>query len=159
MWSGTLTLEVDSVTVMRGSLHGRGREFALVSWLLRNVSDHRVNQVTLSHLPKGRFSYPRRAFSASGCVRGAGAGARRPRLPSGGHAELARQAIDMGLDGARPGRAARQPDGLSRRNAAVDAEAAAAAGVVSGGYMTATIRAYRWTGPRRAKPCGAPKNA
>src|SRR6266699_11641 len=79
MWSGTLTPGVDSVTVMRGSLHGRGRGFALVSWLLRSVTDHRVSQVTPSHLPQGRFSYPRRAFSPSGCVRGAGAGGRRPR--------------------------------------------------------------------------------
>src|SRR5215472_2219558 len=75
MWSGTLTLGVDSVTVMRGSLHGRGREFALVSWLLRNVTDHRVNQVALSHLPKGRFSYPRRAFSAFVSAREASASA------------------------------------------------------------------------------------
>ena len=65
MRSGTLTLGVDSVTVIRGSLRGHGREFALVSWLLRNVTDHRVNQGTPSHLPKGRFSYPRRAFSLS----------------------------------------------------------------------------------------------
>jgi hypothetical protein len=36
--------------------------FALVSWLLRSVTDHRVSQVTLSHLPYGRFSYPCRAF-------------------------------------------------------------------------------------------------
>src|SRR5271167_244378 len=48
-----------------------------------------------------------------------------PRFRADGHAELARQAIDMGLDGARPGRAGRRPDGLSRRYAALDAEAAA----------------------------------
>jgi len=31
-----------------------------------NITDHRVSQVTPSHLPKGRFSCPRRAFSPSG---------------------------------------------------------------------------------------------
>src|SRR6516165_1597985 len=55
---------------------GRRRGFALVSWLLRNVTDHRVDQGTLSHLPKGRFSYPRRAFSLSGWTVGAAASGR-----------------------------------------------------------------------------------
>src|SRR6516225_7097551 len=84
MWSGTLTPGVDSVTVMQGSLHGRGSEFALVGWLLQSVTDHRVRRVMLSHLPKGRFSYPRRAFNLFRRVRGAGAGLAAAAGPAAG---------------------------------------------------------------------------